>query len=119
MPVHVTIVNADQNYANAIADEVRKNGHSVVSFADPLTALQFIEDAAPPGALITGVRFGTGRLHGVALGLMARWKHPGTKLLFLVSSEDAEHAREVGPVVPTGTDAAEVAALFERLLLED
>lgn len=119
MPVEVTLVYGDQVYAEAVADAIRANGHNVLCFTDPLPTLQYIEAATEPLALLTGVRFGTGRLHGIALGLMARWKHPGTKLLFIVTADDADHAREIGRIVPAGSEPAEVAAVFEDLLLEE
>lgn len=83
-----------------------------------MAALQYIENAKTPSALIACVRFGAGRVHGIALGLMAQRKHPGTKILFMSAPEDAELAREVGSVVSDTASAADVAWALEQLLLD-
>jgi DNA-binding NtrC family response regulator len=116
---HVTIVHIDDRIAEDLADAIRRNGHDVACFTDPMAALRFLEATGEPSTLITGIRFGLGRLHGIALGLMARRRHAGTKILFISEAEDAEHAHEVGRVVAAGTAAQDVAEALEQLLLED
>lgn len=83
-----------------------------------MRALQFLETIREPSALVCCVRFGPGRLHGIALGLMARRKHAGTKILFLSAADDAEHAREVGRVVAASAPPRAVAQALEQLLRE-
>jgi DNA-binding NtrC family response regulator len=115
--VRVTIVHSDQDIAEAVGGAVRQNGHEVTCFTDPMAALPFIEDARRSFALIACVRFGPGRVHGIALGLMARRQRAGTKILFMSEPEDAELAREVGSVISAAASAAEVARALEQLLL--
>lgn len=110
------VAHIDADLVAETAAAVGRNGHQVTGFTDPIMALRAIEDAAEPPALVAGIRFGEGRLHGVALGLMAIRKHPGAPVLFIAAPEDVEHTLGVGQVIPAGCTATEIAAALELLL---
>lgn len=110
------IVHTDEELVHAASAAVRRNGHAVSGFTDPIVALHAIEAAMEPPALVAGIRFGVGRLHGVALGLMAARKRPGTPVLLLASSDDAGHAKGVGRVIPADSPPQAIADALEGLL---
>ena len=84
---------------------------------DPLAALAAIKASSRVRVLVTGVMFGTGKLHGVALARMVRVKRPRTKVVFVAREEYAPHAEGLGVFLPMPLNPDIFVATVSRLLV--
>lgn len=114
MSRNVVLVHPDDAVAAAIAEALRRCAYSVWAFSDPINALSFVE-LTPPDALVTAVRFGAGKLHGIALSLMAGLRRPGLKALLLVEPRDRVHTDPLGEYLPAPGDPSSVVEVLDRL----
>lgn len=102
---------------NAIA-AIRRVGHSVVHFADPLNAYDAIlarDGASQARLLITRVRFAGGAIHGIALARMSLYRNPDLRILFVALPEFAGEAAQFGEFLPMSVSLEELAAAATRL----
>lgn len=118
MPAQVVVVLDDADTVRALTNAIRANGHTVQPFTDPLAAMNALEGAKKAELLITCIAFPTGKGNGRSLALMARYKRPGIKLIFLCHPRDEEHIGDLGRCLPLPVDVPKVVGLAERLLAE-
>ena len=116
MPAQVVIVLPDSAELEDLAGAIRVNGHSVQTFADPLPALEALEQARRIELLITSVKFPPGKSNGQALALMTRMRRPRIKVIFICPADEQEHIADLGYCLPPPVDVQAVAALVEDLL---
>ena len=60
--------------------------------------------------------FAEGQPNGVALGLMARSKRPGIKVLFVARPDTQEHTEGVGEFLPAGVTTSEIVEMVGKML---
>lgn len=111
----VVVVHPDPAHGCAITEVCRASGFDVIAFTDPIDALSHIERSAID-ALVTAVRFARGALHGIALALMARYRHTGLKVLLIAEPRDQAEAQRVARCVPAPGDPASVADMLHHLI---
>jgi len=118
MPAPVILVHDEGDVRRAAMDALREAGYDCVGFADPMTALDAIEDDSRVRVLVTRVDFGEGILNGVALARMLRSKRPGAKAVFVARPGNEHHTEDVGIFVPVPFDPPRLVEAVERALTE-
>ena len=88
-------------------EKLRLAGPKVVTFREPMEALNALEPAQFE-ILITPARFPVGQLNGVALGQMARMKRPWIKVVFTIAAENLEYTEGIGEAVIAPIDVPEL-----------
>jgi len=116
MPARVVVVHDDPDYLGELATLLRRDGHDVATFPDPLAAWDALEAAKRIEVLVTRVEFPPGRSNGVALARMARSKRREIRVLITALPEHAKDAEELGTFLPLPVDVAEVAQVVKSLL---
>ena len=117
MPARVVLVHDDPVFVEGALAALRNAGHDdVATFPDSMTALGALEAAKRIELLITRVRFPPGQPHGVSLGLMARQKRPGLKVLLLSRPETEEFTKGVGEVLVAPVTSEDVVARVKAML---
>ena len=81
-----------------------------------MSALFALEMAQRVEVLITCVLFPEGQPNGVALGLMARTKRPGIKVLFVERPDTQVHTDGVGEFLPVGVTTFEIVEMVGKML---
>lgn len=94
----VLLVHDDPGLLDQFATAVRAAGISARATTSPMTALDILETAVP-AALVTRIDFGPHTLNGLALGRMARLRHPGLPVIFACYQDWADLPDSLGPVV--------------------
>jgi DNA-binding NtrC family response regulator len=74
-------------------------GYSAEGFTNPMAALDAL-GAQDIAMLVTQVRLGPGKLHGLALARMATMKCPGIRILFTALPEFEGEMDSLGEFVP-------------------
>jgi len=115
MAAHTVIVHDEPAFLHGAAGALRLAGYDVAAFTDPMDALAWLE-ADRTELLITRVRFGEGKPHGISLGLMAKNRQPGTKVLFMALPEYAGAASDVGTVLISPVCVSDLVHAVDRLL---
>lgn len=116
MPAEVVIVHPDDATASTLAHAFQAQGRTVRYYADPLLAMDALEQAYLIELLVTCVRFDDGRSNGQALALMTRSRRPNVKLLFICAAGDEQHVSNLGECVPLPVDVPSVAIKGAELL---
>ena len=91
MPARVVLAHADLTLVEGASGALAAAGYEVASFVDPMAALAALERAEKIELLITGVDFGKGKLHGIALANMARARRPDVRVLFVAQPQFREY----------------------------
>jgi DNA-binding NtrC family response regulator len=116
MPAPIIVVHDEPAVRDAAITALEGAGHQCAGFADPMTALDAIEDNSRLKVLVTRVDFGQGRLNGVALAKMLLTRRPGVKAVFVALPENERHTTDVGPFVPMPLDPPALVEAVERAL---
>jgi DNA-binding NtrC family response regulator len=116
MPAQIMIVNDNIDFLDQAADTLRQAGYDVATFTDPIAAIDAVRITQRVKLLITRVRFGQQKPHGVSLALMARNRDMRIRVLFTTSSDMAEHAQDVGEILITPVAMPELLSAVGRLL---
>jgi DNA-binding NtrC family response regulator len=116
MPASIVIVHDDATLAGEAMHLLRLAGHRVVALNDQMTALEVLREMQEINLLITRVFFGQGKLNGIALARMARYRRPATKVIFAALTQHEQHADGVGEFLSLPVRAEELAAAAERVL---
>jgi DNA-binding NtrC family response regulator len=116
MSARVVIVHDDRGFLDPLASALRRAGHSVAGFSDPMAALTALDAPEKIALLITGVQFPPGKPNGVALACMARSKRRKIQVIFTARAEFAEYSEGLGTFIAVPVDLAEVVATVGRLL---
>ncbi len=116
MLVRVVLRHDEPRFAGPAADGLRSAGYDVVTLDDPIAALDVLQDAQQIDLLITRVRFGPGKPHGISVALMARTYRPGLKVLFVARAEYRREAEELGAFLPAPASVPDLVNALGRLL---
>ena len=120
MPAPIIVVHDENDVRQAAVDALRAAGHECVGFADPMTALDAIEDNTRVRVLVTRVDFGEGKLSGLALSRMLLVKQAGITTVFIARPEYERLAEGVGVFLPIlrfdPGSLVEMVEVVERLL---
>jgi DNA-binding NtrC family response regulator len=100
MPASVVLVHDDLDFVDQLTVALRLAGYDVISFVDPMAALNALDTSRWLEVLVTRVDFGLGKMNGVALARMARFKRPGIRVLFTALPEFANYAEGLGKFMP-------------------
>jgi len=116
MPARIVVVDDDPRYVDDLATLLRRDGHDVATFPDPLAAWDALEAAKRTEVLVTRVEFAPGRSNGLALARMARSKRREIRVLITAQPEHARDAAELGTFLPLPVEVAGVARIVMSLL---
>ena len=99
MSARIVLAHDDPEFVHNTVPALRAAGYDVIAFADSMSGLTALEAAHRVEVLITRVLFPEGQPNGVSLGLMARLKRPGLKVLYVARPGYQEHTEGVGEVL--------------------
>jgi DNA-binding NtrC family response regulator len=97
--MHIIVVHDEPGFILEAIAALSFAGYSAEGFTDPMAALDAL---SVPGTamLVTRVRFGPGKLHGLALARMAMMKCPGIRILFTALPEFEADMDALGDFAP-------------------
>jgi DNA-binding NtrC family response regulator len=106
MPAQIVLVHDDPDFNISATLALTVAGYGVAPFVDPVVALNALEAARTVEVLVTDIRFGPDKPHGLALARTARRMRPDIRVLFTAAPELAPFAVGLGdfiavPVTPT------------------
>ena len=116
MPARIVLAHDDPEFVHNTVPALRAAGYDVIAFADSMSALNALEAAHRVEVLITRVLFPEGQPNGVSLGLMARLKRPGVKVLFIARPDTQEHTEGIGEFLPSPVTAFEILETVRKML---
>lgn len=116
MPARVVVVHDEPEFAREAADALRLAGYDVADFTDSMTALEALLGAASIELLVTRVRFGPGKPHGISLAMMTRRRRPQVRVIFTALPEDEETVRGIGVFMPLPVSVPDLVREVGRLL---
>jgi DNA-binding NtrC family response regulator len=117
MPARVVIVHNDPDTLEPLAEALTSAGHFVAKFDDAMAAWEALRDARTVELLITRVRFGRGKPHGLGLVIHTRTRWPNVKVIFTGSPRSMEAVKHSAHgFVPTPVNVVEAVATVERVL---
>ena len=116
MSARIVLAHDDPEFVHNTVPALRAAGYDVIAFADSMSALTALEAAHRVEVLITRVLFPEGQPNGVSLGLMARLKRPGLKVLYVARPDTQEHTEGLGEFLPWGVTAYEIVETVGKML---
>ncbi len=116
MPARIVVVHDEAEFTDEVVSALLHAGWEAVGFLDPMAALDALGRAHDIELLITRVRFGLGKPHGISLALMARHRRPKIKLLFTALPEYEAEAIKMGAFLPLPIDMPELLTVVAGLL---
>jgi hypothetical protein len=119
MPAHIVLVFEEAGFADRGAAALVRLGHVPVAVADPLAALNLLEDGERVALLVSGEQFGAGKLHGVALARMARNRSPAPQVLVVGSPDLARYVDGLGAFMAAPVTEQQVAEKAITLLARE
>jgi DNA-binding NtrC family response regulator len=106
----------EQKTRDRAVTALRAASLEVIGFDDPMAALDAMEADSHVRVLVTRVDFGSGKLDGVALARMVRFKRPGTRVVFIARAEYKPPAEGLGVFLPMPLNPDILVATVGRLL---
>jgi DNA-binding NtrC family response regulator len=119
MPASVVVVHDDPDFVDQLALALSLAGYDVISFVDPMAALDAFDASHLLEVLVTRVQFGLGKMNGVALARMARSKRPGVRVLFTALPEFKDYAEGLGKFMPMPVSVPDVVDAVVGMLESD
>jgi DNA-binding NtrC family response regulator len=116
MPAPVVVVHQQLETLNMLMATIRAAGFEVTGFADPLKALDAIENGSRARVLVTRLDFGPGKLNGIALARMLRHKGLGVEVVFVGRADKARYLDSTEAFVPHPVDPEAVADAVRQAL---
>ncbi len=116
MPAPVVVVHQQLETRNMLMSIVRAAGFEVAGFADPIKALDAIENGSRARVLVTRLDFGPGKLNGIALARMLRHKGLGVQIVFVGRADKARYLDRTEAFVPHPVDPEAVADAVRHAL---
>lgn len=116
MAAQVIIVHDDPAVLEAARAALTAGGCEVRAFADPMLALDALDQQGAVDLLITRFVFPAGKPNGVALGRMVRLARPSAHILFIGRPENARHADGIGLFLAFPLPPAMLLATVRRIL---
>lgn len=118
MPARVVVVLAEHDKAVQVAAALASAGYDSTPLADPLTALEILEDGQRIELLVTCSNFSPSQPNGIALARMARLRKPDIRILVVGEPGLAHYMEGLGVFLASPMDAAPIAAKAMELLHE-
>jgi DNA-binding NtrC family response regulator len=116
MPAAVIVVHDDPTMLEATLKALRDAGHDCAGFADPMAALDAVENESRLQVLATRLNFCPGKLNGLALARMLKFKQPAMHAVFAATPEDdLEEAAKTGRVLAEPLDPQELVEAVAEL----
>src|SRR5690348_9977835 len=100
MPARSVVVHDDPIFRDLLVSSLKDSDQDVASFGDTSRAWDALEAAQRLEILVTGVNFGPGKPHGVALARSARMHRRTVRILFVARPEHQEDCAEIGLFLP-------------------
>ena len=116
MTARIFIVHDDSAFSEETRAALKAAGHTVATFDDPMEALDALGAGQQMELLITRASFGPGKLNGIALARMARFKRPDVRVVFTAVPEYDSHAEGLGEFLPAPVRIDDVVEVADRLL---
>jgi DNA-binding NtrC family response regulator len=116
MPARVVVVLNEPGFADKTASALRAQGHDALALADPMTALELLEQAERVELLLTCLDFPPGKPNGIALGRMARLKRPGIRVLFVGPADLEKHTEGLGTFLTSPVGVPQLVGGVLRML---
>lgn len=104
MPAPVLVVHDEIDTRQLILTALQAAGYASVGFSDPMRALETLEADTRVRVLLTRVNFGKGKLNGIALARLVRYKRPSVKVVFVGQPENRCLVDGVGDFLPQPVD---------------
>jgi DNA-binding NtrC family response regulator len=117
MRARIVLVHDDQTFLGDLADGLRREGHDILTYDDPMPAWDNLRATANIGMLITPVQFAPGKPHGVALARWARASCPGVRIVFIARGDFEAAAEGLGIFLRTPVTVNDVIETVARLTL--
>ncbi|HEY1797693.1 MAG TPA: hypothetical protein VGG57_16390 [Stellaceae bacterium] len=115
MSFRVVVGHDDQHFLYDTAAALRLAGLDVACYPGSMQALRALHTAETVDLLITRVRFPEGTPHGLSLGMMARYRKPGIKVLFAARPDMEKYTEALGELVHCSADVSELVEAAVRL----
>jgi DNA-binding NtrC family response regulator len=119
MPAPIIVVHDEPAVRDAAITALEGAGHECAGFADPMTALDAIDDNSRLQLLVTRVDFGKGRLNGAALVRMLQARRPSIKAVFVALPENERHTTDLGTFVAMPLDPPTLVEAVRQALAND
>jgi DNA-binding response OmpR family regulator len=119
MPASVVVVHDDPDFVDQLTVALSLAGYDVISFVDPMDALNALDTSLWLEVLVTRVQFGLGRKNGVALARMARSKRPSIWVLLTALPEFKDYAEGLGKFMPMPVSVPYVVDAVVGMLVSD
>jgi DNA-binding NtrC family response regulator len=119
MPARIVVVHDARSFLDPLAAALRLQGHDVAAFTDSLLAWDALAAAKRVELLVTRVRLGDGKPHGIALAKWARSNRPEVRVLFTARPEMQQHTEGLGMFLATPVEVPKVVDVIVRLMATD
>ena len=116
MAARIIIVHDDPDFVLMAEAELALGGHRVMSFFNPIEALNEIDIVSRLDLLITCIEFSAGRPNGISVALMARRRHAAVEILFTAQPEFRQAAEDIGTFLTLPVTQQEFGATVAPLL---
>jgi CheY-like chemotaxis protein len=115
-PARIVLVHDEPKFVDGLENALRRAGHQVATFSDPLTAWTSLEAPRRIEVLITRLEFPPGKSNGLALARMAHARHRDINVIFTATARFARQVDEVDTFLPTPVAPSVVVETVERML---
>jgi len=116
MPAQIVVVLDEPDFSDRLVTRLGEAGHDALAVADPLRALDVLEDGSSTDVLVTSLDHANGKPNGIALALLARKRCPGIRVLFVGIGHMAHHAAGLGAFLAVPVTMSEVTEQIIQLL---
>jgi DNA-binding NtrC family response regulator len=110
VPTSVAIVHDEPEFTAAAITALEGAGFHVVTFSDPMVAIDQIENSTTFDTLVTRINFSPGKPNGVSLALVLRNTCPNLHIVFVARSEHEEHTEGIGDFISHPVDMTQLVA---------
>lgn len=112
MPVRIILVNDDRAFVRTMGEALRRAGHEVTVFAEPMSALEALNAGAPAEILVTRIGFGEVRQNGLSAALVAK-KQYGVKVIFTALDRYRSIAEAAGVFLPLPVEERQLLSAID------
>ena len=119
MPARIVLVHDDHTFLDSLGAGLRRDGHDVLTYGDPMPAWDTLRATANIGMLITRVQFASGKALGIALARWARASCPGVRIIFIARKDFESAAEGMGIFLRTPVTVNDVIETVGRLTLRN
>ena len=118
MPARVVFVHDDFDFTASTVAVLRHvvGDDDVALFTSSMAAVKALELAQKIEVLITRTEFPEGQPNGISLGLMARIRRPGVKILLLATVDTLEFTEGIGEVLVAPVTPGDVVTKVREML---